>query len=293
MSGETPVPAAGALPPGGTPTPTPTTAPTSISTATPSDQLLLVLDGFEGPLDMLLALGREQKVDLTRISILQLADQYLSFVAEARKVRLELAADYLVMAAWLAYLKSRLLLPEPEGEEPSGEDMAAALAFQLQRLEAMKEAAAKLFARPRLGVDVHPRGAPEDLDLRRKSVYEVTLFDLLRAYGRQRARKEGGVLRIAPVRLYSLEEAVQRLSALLGHMPDWATLSSFLPSGQGGGQGGGLLTRSALAAHFAATLELAKAGRVELRQEAAFSPLYVRSRRDGEDATGGPSEDPS
>ncbi|AWU95298.1 segregation and condensation protein A [Azospirillum ramasamyi] len=246
----------------------------------PSEQLLLVLDGFEGPLDMLLALGRDQKVDLTRISILELADQYLAFVAEARKVRLELAADYLVMAAWLAYLKSRLLLPEPEGEEPSGEDMAAALAFQLQRLEAMKGAAAKLFARPRLGIDVHPRGAPEDLDLRRKSVYEVTLFDLLRAYGRQRARKEAGVLHITPVRLYSMEEAVQRLSALLGHMPDWATLASFLP----GGEGGRLLTRSALAAHFAATLELAKAGRVELRQDGAFAPLYVRGRQPGDTA---------
>ncbi|CAO3402224.1 segregation and condensation protein A [Azospirillum palustre] len=242
-----------------------------------SEQLLLVLDGFEGPLDMLLALGRDQKVDLTRISILELADQYLRFVAEARKVRLELAADYLVMAAWLAYLKSRLLLPEPEGEEPSGEDMAAALAFQLQRLEAMKGVAEKLFARPRLGIDLHPRGAPEDLDLRRKSVYEVTLFDLLRAYGQQRARKESGVLHIAPVRLYSMEEAVRRLSSLLGRMPDWATLASFLP----GGEGGGLLTRSALAAHFAATLELAKAGRVELRQEGAFAPLYVRGRAAG------------
>lgn len=255
------------------------TAPavTAVGEGSPSEQLLLVLDGFEGPLDMLLALGRDQKVDLTRISILELADQYLRFVAEARKVRLELAADYLVMAAWLAYLKSRLLLPEPEGEEPSGEDMAAALAFQLQRLEAMKGVAEKLFTRPRLGIGVHPRGAPEDLDLRRKSVYEVTLFDLLRAYGRQRARKEAGVLHIAPVRLYSMEEAVQRLSSLLGRMPDWATLASFLP----GGEGGGLLTRSALAAHFAATLELAKAGRVELRQEGAFAPLYVRGRAAG------------
>lgn len=250
----------------------------AIAEGSASEQLLLVLDGFEGPLDMLLALGRDQKVDLTRISILELADQYLRFVAEARKVRLELAADYLVMAAWLAYLKSRLLLPEPEGEEPSGEDMAAALAFQLQRLEAMKGVAEKLFARPRLGIEIHPRGAPEDLDLRRKSVYEVTLFDLLRAYGQQRARKESGVLHIAPVRLYSMEEAVRRLSSLLGRMPDWATLASFLPGGEGGG---GLLTRSALAAHFAATLELAKAGRVELRQEGAFAPLYVRGRAAG------------
>ena len=131
-----------------------------------------------------------------------------------------------------------------------------------------------LFARPRLGIDVHPRGAPEDLDLQRKSVYEVTLFDLLRAYGQQRARKDSSVLHIAPVRLYSMEEAVQRQSSLLGRMPDRATLARFLP----GGEGGGLLTRSALAAHFAATLELAKAGRVELRQEGAFAPLYVRGR---------------
>ncbi len=240
----------------------------------PEEPFLLVLDGFEGPLDMLLALAREQKVDLTRISILELADQFLSFVAEARKLRLELAADYLVMAAWLAYLKSRLLIPALEDEEPSGEDMAAALAFQLQRLEAMKEVAATLFARPRLGRDVFARGAPEDIDLHRRSVYEVTLYDLLRAYGSHRKRREGGVLHIAPIRLYSMEDAVQRLSALLGRMPDWATLSSFLP----GEEGGPLLTRSAVAAHFAATLELAKAGRVELRQDGAFTPLYVRAR---------------
>ncbi|AWK85124.1 segregation and condensation protein A [Azospirillum thermophilum] len=236
------------------------------------EPLVLVLDGFEGPLDMLLALAREQKVDLTRISILQLADQYLTFVAEARRVRLELAADYLVMAAWLAYLKSRLLIPEPEGEEPSGEDMAAALAFQLQRLEAMKAAADRLMARPRLGRDVFARGAPEDIDIRRKSVFEVSLYDLLKAYGEHRKRQETSVLHIAPVRLYSIEDAVQRLSEMLGRMPDWATLSSFLPA-DGGGE---LLSRSSLAAHFVATLELAKAGRIELRQDGAFAPLYVR-----------------
>lgn len=246
-----------------------------------SEQLMLVLDGFAGPLDLLLALGREQKVDLTRISILELADQYLLFVTQARQVRLELAADYLVMAAWLAYLKSRLLLPAIEDEEPSGEEMAAALAFQLQRLEAMKEVAATLFARPRLGRDVLPRGAPEDIDIRRKSVYEVTLYDLLRAYGDHRKRQEGGVLRINPIRLYSMEEAVRRLSDLLGRMPDWATLSSFLP----GEDGGPLLTRSAMAAHFAATLELAKAGQVELRQDCAFAPLYVRRSQRGADTT--------
>ena len=242
---------------------------------TAAERLVLVLDGFEGPLDMLLALGREQKVDLTKISILQLADQYLAFVAEARRVRLELAADYLVMAAWLAYLKSRLLLPEPDDEEPSGEDMAAALAFQLQRLEAMKEVAATLMARPRLGIDVFARGAPEDVDIRRKSVFEVTLYDLLKAYGEHRRRKDNSVLHIEPVRLYSMEDAVQRLSGLLGHMPDWTVLSSFLPAGGHGT----LLDRSAVAAHFAATLELAKAGQVELKQEGAFAPIYVRRAR--------------
>lgn len=254
-------------------------APTEDGVAVAAEQLVLVLDGFEGPLDMLLALGREQKVDLTRISILQLADQYLAFVAEARKVRLELAADYLVMAAWLAYLKSRLLIPEPEGEEPSGEDMAEALAFQLRRLEAMKEAAAKLMARPRLGIDQFVRGAPEDIDIRRKSVFEVTLYDLLKAYGEHRRRQENSVLHIVPVHLYSMEDAVRRLSEMLGHVPDWATLESFLP----GEAGGALLGRSSVAAHFAAMLELAKAGRVELRQDGAFAPLYVRARREGRD----------
>ncbi|WP_448187714.1 segregation and condensation protein A [Azospirillum sp. sgz301742] len=242
---------------------------------TPAEQLMLALDGFEGPIDMLLTLAREQKVDLTKISILALADQYLAFVAEARKVRLELAADYLVMAAWLAYLKSRLLIPEQPADEPSGEDMAAALAFQLQRLEAMKAAAATLLARPRLGVDVFARGAPEDLDIQRKSVFQVTLYDLLKAYGEHRRRRDTSVLHMEPMRLYSIEDAVKRLSEMLGRMPDWTILSSFLPREAQGS----LMGRSALAAHFAATLELAKAGQVELRQDGAFAPLWVRRAR--------------
>ncbi|HYG85106.1 MAG TPA: ScpA family protein [Azospirillum sp.] len=236
------------------------------------EQLVLALDGFEGPIDMLLTLAREQKVDLAKISILDLADQYLAFIAEVRKVRLELAADYLVMAAWLAYLKSRLLIPEQEEDEPSGEDMAAALAFQLQRLEAMKGAAATLMARPRLGVDVFPRGAPEDLDIHHKSVFQVTLYDLLKAYGEHRRRKETSVLHMEPMRLYSIEDAVKRLSGLLGRMPDWTTLASFLPRELKGT----LMGRSALAAHFAATLEMAKAGQVELRQDGAFGPIWLR-----------------
>lgn len=241
-------------------------------TGAPSERLLLVLEGFAGPLDALLALARDQKVDLTKISILQLADQYLAFVAEARRVRLELAADYLVMAAWLAYLKSRLLLPVPDEEEPSGEDMAAALAFQLQRLEAVKEAAAKLLARPRLGVDVFARGAPESVATIEKPIWQATLYDLLKAYAAHKRRKDGGVLQIEPVRLYAIEEAVRRLSAILGQSLDWADLVSFLPPEPGEP----LLTRSALAAHFVATLELAKAGELELRQDGLFQPIFLR-----------------
>lgn len=241
-------------------------------TGAPSERLLLVLEGFAGPLDALLALARDQKVDLTKISILELADQYLAFVAEARRVRLELAADYLVMAAWLAYLKSRLLLPVPDEEEPSGEDMAAALAFQLQRLEAVKEAAAKLMARPRLGVDVFARGAPENVATIEKPIWQATLYDLLKAYAAHKRRKDGGVLHIEPVRLYAIEEAVRRLSAILGQSLDWADLASFLPPEPGEP----LLTRSALAAHFVATLELAKAGEVELRQDGLFQPIFLR-----------------
>lgn len=242
-----------------------------------AEPLVLVLDGFEGPLDMLLSLARDQKVDLARLSILQLADQYLAFIAEARRVRLELAADYLVMAAWLAFLKSRLLLPEPDEEEPSGADMAAALAFQLQRLEAMKDAAALLMDRPQLGRGRFVRGAPEDIGVLHTPFYEIGLNDLLRAYADHRRRKEAGVLHMEPMRLYSIEDAVRRLSDMLGHVPDWATLASFLPAEEGEP----LMGRSALAAHFAATLELAKAGRIELRQEGAFAPIWVRSARVG------------
>lgn len=246
----------------------------------PSERLLLALDGFEGPLDALLALARDQKIDLTRISILELANQYLAFVAEARRVRLELAADYLVMAAWLAYLKSRLLLPVADEEEPSGEDMAAALAFQLQRLEAIKAAAAKLMALPRLGVDVFGRGAPEELATVEKPIYQATLYDLLKAYGEHRRRKDGAVLHVEPLRLYAVEEAVQRLSAILGRMPDWAELAAFLPDQADDP----LMTRSTLAAHFVATLELAKAGEVEVRQDGAFQPIYLRRALKRDDA---------
>lgn len=236
--------------------------------------LVLDIDGYEGPIDLLLTLARDQKVDLTKISILQLAEQYLSFVETARLLRLELAADYLVMAAWLAYLKSRLLLPEPEEEQPSGEELAAALAFQLQRLGAMQNAAVRLFARPQLGRDVFPRGAPEDVPVAEKRVVEVTLYDLLKAYGEHKRRQAGqGPLQIRPTELYSIEEAIQRLNTLLGKLPDWTRLSAFLPRGW---QGNALKTRSAIATTFVATLELAKAGEIELRQDGVFAPIYLR-----------------
>ncbi len=240
----------------------------------PPEQLVLALDGFEGPIDLLLTLARDQKVDLARISILQLADQYLEFVAAARRVRIELAADYLVMAAWLAYLKSRLLLPEPEtaDQEPGGAELAAALAFQLQRLEAMREAGLRLFTRPQLGRDIFARGAPEGLEIERTPVFQVTLYDLLKAYGEHRRRQETSTLTIRPLDLYSLEEALQRLTDLLGSLPDWATLASFLP----GRPDGSLIGRSAVAATFAATLELVKAGKIEIRQDGAFAPIWLR-----------------
>ncbi len=175
-------------------------------------ELVVDLEGYEGPIDMLLTLAREQKVDLTRISITQLADQYLAFITAARRLRLEIAADYLVMAAWLAYLKSRLLLPEPAPpDEPSGAELAAALTHQLQRLEAMQQAGARLMARPQLGRDVYGRGAPEGLPRVLKPIYEVSLYDLLRAYGDQRQRKEGQVLHIEAPELYSMDDALQRL----------------------------------------------------------------------------------
>lgn len=239
-----------------------------------AEQLVLDIDGYEGPIDLLLTLARDQKVDLTRISILQLAEQYLAFVEKARQLRLELAADYLVMAAWLAYLKSRLLLPEPQEEEPSGEEMAAALAFQLQRLEAMQGAAARLMARPRLGRDVFARGAPEDLPILEKRIVELSLYDLLKAYGEHKRRQERQEpFHIAATELYSIEDALARMTEMLGRLPDWTRLSSFLPSGF---RGGGLKARSALASTFLASLELAKDGKLELRQEQPFAPIYLR-----------------
>jgi segregation and condensation protein A len=239
-----------------------------------SGELVVDLDGYEGPIDVLLRLAREQKVDLTKISILQLADQYLAFISEARRLSLEIAADYLVMAAWLAYLKSRLLLPEPApDDEPTGTELAAALAFQLQRLEAMQQAGVRLMARPQLGRDVFARGAPERLQLVSRVVYDLTLYELLRAYGDGRRRSGGAVLEIRAAELYSMDDLLARLGTLVGKLPEWRSLMTFLPANLRGG----LVERSAVAATFAASLELAKTGRIQLRQDAAFGPIYLRS----------------
>jgi segregation and condensation protein A len=236
-------------------------------------QFVLDLDGYEGPIDVLLNLARDQKVDLTKLSILDLADQYLAFVARARRLRLELAADYLVMAAWLAYLKSRLLLPEPEGEaEPTGAELAAALAFQLQRLEAMQRAGAQLMALPQLGRDFFVRGEPEGIQVVARPVYRLTLYELLRAYGARAAERQPSLLRIPPHDLYSMDDAMHRIGSMLGHAPDWHSLFHFLPPGMHDG----LRRRAALAATFAASLEMVRSGRAELRQDGAFGPIYLR-----------------
>ncbi|WP_284735928.1 segregation and condensation protein A [Dongia deserti] len=236
-------------------------------------ELHLDLDGFEGPIDVLLTLARDQKVDLKKISILELADQYLAFIARARRLRLEIAADYLVMAAWLAYLKSRLLLPEPPADgEPSGAELAAALAFQLQRLEAMQKAGQELMALPQYGRDFFGRGLPEPMKIVEKPVYKLTLYDLLKAYGNYPGRRNEGLLQIAPMNLFSMDDALHRIGEMLGQVLDWTTLQAFLPPGLQRG----LQRRAALAATFAASLELARTGRIELRQEQLFGPIYMR-----------------
>jgi segregation and condensation protein A len=237
--------------------------------------LILDLDGFEGPIDLLLSLAREQKVDLTKISILALAGQYLAFIA-ARQVRLEVAADYLVMAAWLAFLKSRLLLPEAPRDDdgPSGAEMAAALAHRLRLLDAMRRAGATLMEGTLLGRDVFPRGAPEGIPRIDRPVYELSLYELLSAYGDSQRRRHAEILVVAPPVLHSLDDALQRLGRLVGHVPEWRDLAAFLPDEFRGG----IFRRSALAVTFAAALELARVGRIELRQESAFGPIHLRSR---------------
>jgi segregation and condensation protein A len=244
--------------------------------ATGDPTLLVDVAGFEGPLDLLLHLARNQKVDLSRISILALAEQYLSFIEEARELRLELAADYLVMAAWLAFLKSKLLLPKQasDGGE-SGEELAAVLQFRLNRLEAMRDAAARLVNRNRLGRDVFARGTPELVIIEKRNEYSASLYDLLTAYAIQRQKRAISNVRIARRGVWSLKEARDILTRMVGTLSDWTALDRFLLQ---------YLTNpeqraTAIASSFAATLELVREGSVEVRQEAAFAPLYLRGRQ--------------
>jgi segregation and condensation protein A len=246
------------------------------------DDLVIALDGFEGPIDLLLTLAREQKVDLSKIAILPLAEQYLAFIASARKLRLEVAADYLVMAAWLAFLKSRILLPEPETHEgePDPAAMAEALKFQLLRLEAMQKAAKDIQGLPQLGSDFFLRGCPEVMEVEEKPIYFLPIQDLLAALGAPLRRKKPASYNIVQTRLYSLEESVERLRDLLGVMPSWSVLINFLPEMQG--EGVPLQIRSAVASTFAATLELVKNGELELRQDGTCAPIYLRRRQSDE-----------
>ncbi len=246
---------------------------------------LVDLDGFEGPLDLLLSLAREQKVDLTQISIMRLAEQYLIFVAALRRVDLERAAEYLVMAAWLAYLKSRLLLPTAgPADEPSPEELATALALQLRRLEAMREVGAALMRRPRLGYDVFARGRPEAVEVDTETVFEASLYDLLQAYGGwHRRRQPPPVLHVEPSQLDSVDEALARLRRGLGQTPGWESLSRYLPPGTLAGLHlGGLAARSAMASTFAAALELVREGALAVRQTKPFGPIYLRAQEPGQ-----------
>lgn len=239
-----------------------------------ADVLTLELDGWEGPLDLLLSLARVQKVDLREISILALVEQYLAFIDSAKALKLELAADYLVMAAWLAYLKSGLLLPRDPEIDPSPEELAMRLQLRLQRLNAMREAGARLMARDRLGRDVFGRGRPEGLKLVRKAAWDASLYDLIAAYGVVRARAEVPVHIVHRRAVMTLEQAIERVSRMIGSAIDWATLESFLPAGLDGEY-----RKSALASSFVATLELARQGRLDLMQDGAFAPLMVRGAR--------------
>lgn len=273
---------------GATPPTTARNSPAGAGPATPMDPLwqetsaerltgepALVIDvaGFEGPLDLLLFLARNQKVDLARISVLALAEQYLQFIESARRIRIELAADYLVMAAWLAYLKSRMLIPQQAKDDgPSGEEMAATLAFRLKRLEAMREAATRLINRNRLGRDVYARGAPEHVPTRVENSYEATLYDLLTAYAALRQRQAITQVTIERRKVWALSDARAILTRMIGEIADWTALEQYLLR---------YLTSeeervTAIASAFAASLELVREGRLEIRQEGAFQPIYMR-----------------
>lgn len=238
------------------------------------EQLTLDIDGWEGPLDLLLSLARGQKVDLRQISILELAEQYLGYVENARALKLELAADYLVMAAWLAFLKSALLLPKDEQIDPSPDELALRLQLRLERLNAMREAGARLMARDRSGRDVFPRGDPEGLRVIAERSWECDYFTLINAYGQLRARTEPALHIVKRRAVVTLEEAIDRLSRMIGHAIEWTSIERFLAKSDNPA-----LRKSSLASGFVAALELARQGKVELEQEGIFAPLMLKARR--------------
>ena len=238
------------------------------------DSLTLSLGAWEGPLDLLLTLARSQKVDLREISILALVEQYLDYLDGAKELRLEIAADYLVMAAWLAYLKSCLLLPKDEEADPSPEELAWRLQQRLARLDAMRDAGARLMGGDRLGRDVFPRGNPEGLRLVRQSAWQATPYDLFAAYGALKARTQPAMHIVAHRAVMALDEAILRVERMLGMAIEWTRIEAFVPASLDVAY-----ARSALASSFVAALELARQGRLELSQEAPFAPLEVRAAR--------------
>lgn len=253
-----------------------TDLPESVSDRLAAEALIVDVEGFEGPLDLLLTLSRTQKVDLRRISVLELAEQYLTFVERAKILRIELAADYLVMAAWLAYLKSRLLLPpDPAELGPSAEDMADHLAWQLERLQAMRDRAAALMARDQKGRDVFARGEPETVIRHKRSVYSASLIELMRAYARLRTKDEFRPFVMDREHVFTMEQALERMREMLGYFGDWGDLHDWLPSGWDTHP---MRRRSATASHFAAVLEMAKRGQIDLRQGQTFGPLQIRKK---------------
>ncbi len=266
------------------------TSPYSTDSDIADDERLLVdVGGYEGPLDMLLALARDQKVDLAKISILALAEQYLVFIADARRVRLELAADYLVMAAWLAYLKSRLLLPDTDDdEEPSGDELAAALAFRLRRLEAMREAATRIMNRNRLGRDIFPRGQTEPVVISRTAQFQAGLYDMLEAYSAMRSRSFVRHVRFERRRTMTLQEARDRLLRLVGPIAgsqyNWSSIDAFIAEFVSDPE----MRATAMASSLTASLELVREGTMDVRQSSPFAPIFVRRR---EPTSGEPSSD--
>ncbi|MEL7166144.1 MAG: ScpA family protein [Pseudomonadota bacterium] len=255
----------------------------SVTERLAAEALIVDVDGYEGPLDLLLTLSRTQKVDLRQISILQLAHQYLAFVEKAKALRLELAADYLVMAAWLAFLKSRLLLPpDPEEEGPTGEELAAHLAFQLERLQAMRDVAAKLMARDQLGRDFFGRGQTQEVTRVRRVSYSATLLDLMQGYARIRTKDEFRPFTMDRDAVFTMEQALDRMRGLIGFAGSWTDILSYLPEGW---ETDPARRRSATAATFAASLELVKEGHLTIRQTDTFAPIEVRKKEAPRDGT--------